>query len=554
MLGLLALMRRGRVHFVSALMAALTSLFFVLLSVAFGGVGEPPYSGYIAAVLTAGLLLGGRAGIVSAAFGVGAGLVILLLEVNSLLPPSPMTMTLPFAWFVTSFGFIVGATILHLSTSGTAAALARAHRNERAMHQANEELQREIAERQRTQEALQESEQRYRRIVEEASDAVYTTDLQGRFSYVNLPAQLLSGYSEDELLGMHFTELLPEAWKEKVLSFYQQQFQDRVHDTMLEFPFVTRAGKIRWVEQSVTHLMDDDRVTAFQSIVRDITERVHAEEALRKAHDELERRVEARTAELAKANAELSVEITERKRTEEALRAHTSELQARNEELDAYAHTVAHDLNGPAGIIVGFAEALEDNLEAISPEELRHHLRTIARNGRKMSNITEELLLLASVRQVQDVDMSPLDMCDLVSGALDRLSHLTEELQTQITLPEHWPNALGYGPWVEEVWVNYLSNAIKYGGRPPRVELGATIGQDDSVRFWVRDNGPGLSQDEQARLFTPFSRLDQARAKGHGLGLSIVRRIIEKLGGGVGVDSTGDEGSTFFFSLPSAPP
>jgi signal transduction histidine kinase len=111
--------------------------------------------------------------------------------------------------------------------------------------------------------------------------------------------------------------------------------------------------------------------------------------------------------------------------------------------------------------------------------------------------------------------------------------------------------ALGYGPWVEEVWVNYLSNALKYGGRPPRVKLGATPQSDGKVRFWVRDNGPGLASGAQDRLFTPFTRLDRGRVAGHGLGLSIVRRIVEKLGGQVGVESEEGAGSVFWFTLRS---
>ena len=109
---------------------------------------------------------------------------------------------------------------------------------------------------------------------------------------------------------------------------------------------------------------------------------------------------------------------------------------------------------------------------------------------------------------------------------------------------------MGYGPWVEEVWTNDISNAIHYGGQPPRVELGATVEGENRVRFWVRDNGPGLTPKEQARLFMPFERLNQAQIKGHGLGLSIVRRIVEKLGGQVGVHSVPGEGSTFSFTLP----
>jgi signal transduction histidine kinase len=113
---------------------------------------------------------------------------------------------------------------------------------------------------------------------------------------------------------------------------------------------------------------------------------------------------------------------------------------------------------------------------------------------------------------------------------------------------------LGHGPWIEEVWVNYLSNAVLFGGEPPHVELGWTEEADGFVRFWVRDNGSGLTSTEQARLFTSFERLDRVRAKGHGLGLSIVRRIVERLGGAVGVKSQVGAGSTFSFTLPSAPP
>jgi signal transduction histidine kinase len=109
---------------------------------------------------------------------------------------------------------------------------------------------------------------------------------------------------------------------------------------------------------------------------------------------------------------------------------------------------------------------------------------------------------------------------------------------------------LGYGPWVEEVWANYVSNAIKYGGTPPRVEVGATSLPDGMVRFWVRDNGPGIAPENQARLFAEFERL-QTKAEGHGLGLSIVKRIVQRLGGQVGVESQAGQGSTFSFTLPS---
>jgi signal transduction histidine kinase len=235
------------------------------------------------------------------------------------------------------------------------------------------------------------------------------------------------------------------------------------------------------------------------------------------------------------------------------LRRLNAELQARNEDLDAFAHTVAHDLQSPLGLMVGYAEILENDFRTLPAEELQIHLNTIAQSGRKMSNIIDALLLLAGVRKTS-VEGEPLDMASIVAEAQQQLAHMIREYQPEIILPEKWPQALGYGPWVEEVWVNYLSNAIKHGGQPPRLEVGAATQPDGTVRFWVSDNGPGLTPEEQGRLFTPFTRLEQVRTKGYGLGLSIVRRIVEKLGGQVGVESEGvpGKGSVFSFTLPKA--
>ena len=111
-------------------------------------------------------------------------------------------------------------------------------------------------------------------------------------------------------------------------------------------------------------------------------------------------------------------------------------------------------------------------------------------------------------------------------------------------------SALGHAPWVEEVWANYISNAIKYGGTPPRIELGGNRDGGGMAHFWVRDNGPGLDEQQLGQLFQEFSRVTPANAEGHGLGLSIVKRIVERLGGEVRVSSAIGQGSTFGFTLP----
>jgi signal transduction histidine kinase len=238
-------------------------------------------------------------------------------------------------------------------------------------------------------------------------------------------------------------------------------------------------------------------------------------------------------------------DVTERRR-------HAQELEARNAELDAFAHTVAHDLKTPLSVLIGFGTLLDSRAERLSPDQLRGNVRAIVRNGYKMTNIIDELLLLSSVRKMDSVNLAPVEMGAVVAEARQRLVDLVAEREAEIHVPARWPAALGYAPWIEEVWTNYLSNAVKYGGTPPEITLGAAPDGDGHVRFWVQDNGPGLSPEEQAQLFAEFARLHQVRAEGHGLGLSIVQRIVKKLDGDVGVTSEPGAGSTFWFTLPSA--
>jgi PAS domain S-box-containing protein len=252
--------------------------------------------------------------------------------------------------------------------------------------------------------------------------------------------------------------------------------------------------------------------------------------------------------------ADLYATALQRRWAEEMLVQRTAELESRNEELDTFAHMVAHDLQDPLNLVIGFAELLVQAEADLTSEERHRYLETIADKGRKMSNIIEALLLLAGVRKAQ-VPLEPLDMGQIVAEALARLADMIEQYQAEIQCPGDWPMALGYGPWVEEVWVNYVSNAIKYGGRPPVIALGAELlpagANEPGVRYWVRDNGRGLSREEQGDLFKPFTQLDPMHVEGHGLGLSIVRRIVEKLGGRIGVESDGvpGEGSVFSFTL-----
>lgn len=241
------------------------------------------------------------------------------------------------------------------------------------------------------------------------------------------------------------------------------------------------------------------------------------------------------------------VDISTRKRAEE-------ERELLIEDLNAFAHTVAHDLKNPLSAVIGMAGLLYEEFDLLPADEKIKLLRVIEEEGYAMSRIIDELLLLSSLRRSEQVSISPLNMASIVDTTLQRMDYLIRECGAQITLSrKDWPNALGYGAWVEEVWSNYVSNALKYGGSPPYVVLGADDPVDGMVRFWVRDNGPGIPPEAMDRLFTRFTRLDQTRARGHGLGLSIVQRIVTRLGGEVQAESLPGEGSLFSFTLPRAP-
>ncbi len=264
-------------------------------------------------------------------------------------------------------------------------------------------------------------------------------------------------------------------------------------------------------------------------------------EQLRQRNDEIRRQrdvLAGQARELAEKNAQLGHEIAER--------------EALISELDAFARTVAHDLKSPVGPIVYYAEQLRDSLEGPGWASCRDWAETILEAGTHMVGIIDSLLLLARVRS-GEVEMEPVDMGAVVQRLLERHELAIRKTEAVVRAAEAWPRAVGYAPWIEEIWSNYLSNAIKYGGRPPLVELGGAAMENGFHRFWVRDNGKGLNPEQCRRLFTPFTRL-HTDLPGHGLGLSIVQRVVERLGGAVAVVSPGKsgQGSEFSFTLPAA--
>lgn len=267
------------------------------------------------------------------------------------------------------------------------------------------------------------------------------------------------------------------------------------------------------------------------------------------------------------------------------LRRLNHQLQLINADLEHFSRTVAHDLRHLLSPIMGYAEILCLDYETVTPEEARKDLLTIVQATRDMNNLIDELLTLARARQ-EHVEVAPMDMAEVVSDVLRRMDYTIEEHHAQIITASDWPVSVGHAPWITEVWLNYLSNAIKYGGETPVVEMGwspeaeslvgvywsppeedewravsqtgalfppkSAPGDGAVVYFWVRDHGSGIAPDRLPDVFNAFTQLHQTKLRGHGLGLSIVKRIVERLGGRVGVKSALGMGSTFIFTLPLA--
>lgn len=275
-----------------------------------------------------------------------------------------------------------------------------------------------------------------------------------------------------------------------------------------------------------------------ETLKKDVLVRMLIEQELRLHRDNLELLVELRTTELLEKN--------------QLLEDQAKELNAQNQELDAYAQSVAHDLKTPLTTIIARAKLLSTVGGSFTPEQTQDSVSSIHRTAQKMNSIIGALLLLASIRRREEVSLEAVDMKTIIEEACGRLQQQAQDRDAAITFVGEFHNALGYAPWLEEVWINYLSNAIKYGGTPLRIEIGCDVLSTGHNKYWIRDFGEGIAPERQSKLFIPFSRIAPTSAEGHGLGLSIVKRIIERLKGEVGYHRAIDGGGYFWFTLPKA--
>jgi PAS domain S-box-containing protein len=399
-------------------------------------------------------------------------------------------------------------------------------------------------ERKRAEKALRESEEKYKTLVESSLTGIFTHQ-DGEYVFVNDRFAEIHGYESEELLGREYLSLIHPDERDGL----GQRALDRVKGEAVPQRYEVRRlgknGKAIPCEMMATRIEYGGKPAIMGNIV-DITKRKRAEEALQKAYDELEKRIEQRTTELSESNALLKKEISSRKRAEE-------ELRNINEELKNFAYIVSHDLKTPIANVQGFSSLLLENYQEGLGEKARMCLERIAANSRRMEVLVSDLLTLSRIGQVvstfKDVSFDKI-VEDVVSGLQPRL----EDKGIKLTISDKLPTISCDAERICQVFENLLVNAIKFVGytNNPKIEIGYED-REDVHEFCVKDNGIGIDPKYHEKIFETFYQSKETEDdEGTGLGLVIVERIVNKHGGRVWVESEPGKGSTFYFTIPAA--
>lgn len=260
----------------------------------------------------------------------------------------------------------------------------------------------------------------------------------------------------------------------------------------------------------------------------------------------------AQEEKLREINKSLEKEIIERKQSEEKVRLLNQDLEQRLEELqslDAFAYSVSHDLMSPVNNINGLTSLLIKRYSQELNENGHKLLNLIMDSTQKMSELIRSLLLFS--RQANaDLNKTTLEMNKIVRGVINEVAAYKPLEHFDIQVGD-LPEVEGDGNMIKQVWVNFISNAIKYSQKSekPCIVIGANQ-ENGSVTFYVKDNGAGFDMKNYDKLFGVFQRLHSAKDfEGTGVGLAIVKRIVERHGGKVWAESTPMEGATFYFSI-----
>jgi signal transduction histidine kinase len=284
---------------------------------------------------------------------------------------------------------------------------------------------------------------------------------------------------------------------------------------------------------SVTALRDERAlIIGYLLIGTDNSAKKRAEESLMKARA-------LQSAEIRQLNLDLEQRVKER----------TIQLESANRELEAFSYSVSHDLRTPLRAIDGFSQVVLERFGPLLPEDGRRHLQTIRNGAQKMGALIDDLLTFARLNR-QGLTKRTFDAAKLVRGALDELGFPWGERNVDVRLGE-LPPTLGDPVLLKQVWLNLISNAVKYTRKRTAalIEIGCTrVNGIDT--FFIRDNGTGFDMRFADKLFGVFQRFHRAEDyEGTGVGLAIVQRIVRRHGGKVWAEAAVDQGATFFFIL-----
>lgn len=387
-----------------------------------------------------------------------------------------------------------------------------------------EHARRELAESRRADDA----DRRLAAIVESSDDAIVSKDLNGRILTWNKGAQQIFGYTPAEAIGQSITMIIPpERQGEERLILSRLRAGEPIDH--YETVRIRKDGVRINVSLTVSLLRDGDgNVIGASKIARDITDQKKAEAALRSAQEQLQAHAE-----------ELEQRVLER----------TASLREANTQMEEFSYSVSHDLRAPLRAIHTYAQILQGDYGDRLDDTARDYLQRIERNSERMEKLTQDILTYSRVART-DVALTAVDLEQLVDDLL--CQHV--ELQASAADVEvHRPflPVRGHETSLGQCIYNLLTNAVKFvaPGVRPHVHL-RTEAAGPYVRLWVEDNGVGVPPEYQGRLFQVFERLHQRdRYEGTGIGLAIVRKAMEKMGGHYGVESDGRQGSRFWIEL-----
>lgn len=369
-------------------------------------------------------------------------------------------------------------------------------------------------------------------IVESSDDAIVSKDLNGIITAWNLGAERMFGYQPEEVIGRSITLLIPpDRQDEEVRILSALRRGERVDH--FETVRVRKDGKLLNVSETISPVRDEEgKLVGASKIARDITRQKADEAELRQTRDQLKVRVAERTRELSQAN---------------------ERLFSANKQLEGFAYTIAHDLRAPLRAIQGLATMLQEEYAGAIPEDGKLLCTRLIGNAELMDRLIEDLLNYSRVA-TSELVLTRVELESAVSRATALLSRTLEETSARLDIKPPLPAVVAHEQTLVHVISNLVSNAVKFvsPGTQPHVTIFASQ-RDGVVRLTIQDNGIGIAPDYHERIFEIFERLHDVNTyPGTGVGLAVVRKGIERMGGKLGLESSPGVGSRFWFELKSA--